>query len=205
MENKEEGKLGVRGVFTLIVLVLFILAIGEVSSPFSWLGNKFTNDDSSSYIGASCSYAGNSSTNIVTNYEMERLFPDTEEDWEFVQDMVGTSGLRMPNVVYQTNTNLREITSSGMFHSDTYTVSLDRKFIFSTTTPAYPRYVMIHELTHAAISMHDWFATSSSLFINLNSHCYMADRNMFIKIGKQIKDQNFGKLEQEKYTRHCNS
>jgi len=135
--------------------------------------------------------------NIVTEIELDRLFPYHKEDWKYAQEFAGVSGLGMPVIEWQDGTDWNDLGSNGSFAPQTYTIDLDRFEIFGTSTRDYARYVMIHEMTHSTLEYSD---TRNR---DLERHCDMLTKGFFVKTGNRIGNYEIGQNAYTNYKSQC--
>ena len=143
----------------------------------------------------------------LSEYEINALFPDIEKDWEFVQTLAYTRNLRLPEIYYQTNDNYSDMESDGTYYQWYNLINIDRS-IFATTTveksftrsrDSYMRYVLLHEMYHAASYL------TKDFDVNKDNHCFMVDNQVSIKIGRYIGDPQLGESEQNRYKLACDN
>lgn len=131
----------------------------------------------------------------LSDYELSNLFPEFIEDWKFAQEIAGISNVRMPEVFYQEDLTQEQLFSFGIFYKESYTIMLDRSN-FTERPTAFARYVLIHEMIHAAL---DRSTLRDEIGEYHNEHCYMVDMGIFDTIGYRIGNAPLGGLERERH------
>lgn len=193
-QQKNKGKISDK---LFMIFLMFWIAFVSLGASYSYsaLFSKGTDQKTNS---ASFVFHSNEETDPpLSDYEIQRLFPTINEDWKWIQSVVGVSGLRLPYIYWQTGQRQGEDTTNGLYQAfgtgefyNAGVISFERS-IFATSTPAYARYVLLHELTHAAL-------TASSLKID-SQHCYMVKEGFFRKIGQRIGDIDLGINEEQRH------
>ena len=186
VEAKKEDKLSPHEIFIACAATLILSIIG-LYQLYDW-----ATPDTASSRNISIELSSDEDPNPpLTVTELKALFPDYQKDWEKIQNIVGVSGLRLPEIRYS-----QSMFFIGAFDSSDYKIYLDRE-IFATTTPQYSRYVLLHEMAHAAIEFNKKYN------IDEDQHCFMVKEKVFVEIGKIIRNEELGRQEQAEYAERC--
>lgn len=128
---------------------------------------------------------------ITDEDDLNGLFPEHKEDWIFAQEFAGVSGLIIPKIVWNKGDDISwtEVTSHGYYDSRGNYIDIDKES-FATSTVAFSRYVLIHEMLHATLDR-------SELDVD-DDHCYMVKTRVLIEIGQRVGNISLG-IGQHKY------
>jgi len=184
--SKDDKKLIVIGVLAgigfLFILFKIIVPIGTFIIKGAFL-SEANHEGRIAYVGTTTISWFEKTEPGLSEEELLEDFPNYKEDWEFLQEMAGVSGLEIPSFYYFNNNPFYW----GLYDSEDHYIDINSG-VFEKEIYNFPRYVMMHEMTHAVLDRSQKFSGDST-------HCAMVENGFFQAIGERIGNVEYGEKE----------